>query len=149
MSLEQVTHPYDLDEELPLLEQLLSGAIPNYQLEKRFLRGDGSTVWVMYNASTVHDSAGRLLYGIAQVQDITRRKHSEDSLAKRGRPSWSSARPSWSAPTPTCRSSRTSPRTTSRSRCAWCRATCSCWRAATAGSSTRMPTSSSRSRLTG
>ena len=51
---------------------LLSGEIPNYQLEKRFLRGDGETVWVMHNASTVHDSAGRLLYGIAQVQDITR-----------------------------------------------------------------------------
>ena len=81
VTLDQITHPYDLDKEQPLLEQLLSGEIPNYQLEKRFLRGDGSTVWVMYNASTVHDSAGRLLYGIAQVQDITRRKNSEDRLA--------------------------------------------------------------------
>ena len=81
MTLEQVTHPGDLDVEQPLLEQLLSGEIPNYQLEKRFLRGDGKTVWVMYNASTVHDSAGRLLYGIAQVQDITRRKNTEDRLA--------------------------------------------------------------------
>jgi PAS domain S-box-containing protein len=82
MTIDQITHPYDLDEELPLLERLLRGEIPNYQLEKRFLRGDGSTVWVMYNASTVHDSSGRLLYGIAQVQDITRRKNSEDRLAK-------------------------------------------------------------------
>ena len=81
MTTEQVTHPDDLDTEQPLLEQLLSGEIPNYQLEKRFLRGDGKTVWVMYNASTVHDSAGRLLYGIAQVQDITRRKNTEDRLA--------------------------------------------------------------------
>jgi PAS domain S-box-containing protein len=81
VTLDQITHPYDLDEEQPLLERLLSGEIPNYQLEKRFLRGDGSTVWVMYNASTVHDSSGRLLYGIAQVQDITRRKNSEDRLA--------------------------------------------------------------------
>jgi light-regulated signal transduction histidine kinase (bacteriophytochrome) len=30
----------------------------------------------------VHDSSGRLLYGIAQVQDITRRKRTEDRLAK-------------------------------------------------------------------
>ena len=81
ITLDQITHPYDLDEELPLLERLLSGEIPNYQLEKRFLRSDGSTVWVLYNASTVHDSSGRLLYGIAQVQDITRRKNSEDRLA--------------------------------------------------------------------
>jgi PAS domain S-box-containing protein len=82
MTLEQVTHPYDLDAEQPLLDRLLSGEIPNYQLEKRFLRGDGKTVWVMYNASTVHDSSGRLLYGIAQVQDITRRKETEDRLAR-------------------------------------------------------------------
>ena len=81
VTLEQISHPYDLDTEQPLLDRLLSGEIPNYQLEKRFLRGDGSTVWVVYNASTVHDSSGRLLYGIAQVQDITRRKHSEDRLA--------------------------------------------------------------------
>ena len=81
-TLEQVTHPYDLDVEQPLLDRLLSGEIPNYQLEKRFLRGDGKTVWVMYNASTVHDSSGRLLYGIAQVQDITRRKETEDRLAR-------------------------------------------------------------------
>ena len=81
MSVDRVTHPADLDEEEPLLERLLTGEIPNYQLEKRFLRGDGSTVWVLYNASTVHDSSGRLLYGIAQVQDITRRKNSEDRLS--------------------------------------------------------------------
>ncbi len=80
VTLDQITHPYDLDEELPLLQRLLDGEIPNYKLEKRFLRSDGSTVWVLYNASTVHDSAGRLLYGIAQVQDITRRKTSEDRL---------------------------------------------------------------------
>ncbi len=79
-NVDQITHPSDLAEELPLLERLLSGEIPNYQLEKRFLRSDGSTVWVLYNASTVHDSSGRLLYGIAQVQDITRRKNSEDRL---------------------------------------------------------------------
>jgi light-regulated signal transduction histidine kinase (bacteriophytochrome) len=36
----------------------------------------------MHNASTVHDSSGRQLYGIAQVQDITRRKTSEERLAK-------------------------------------------------------------------
>jgi PAS domain S-box-containing protein len=81
MTVEQITHPYDLDVEQPLLDQLLRGEIPNYQLEKRFLRGDAATVWVLHNASTVHDSSGRLLYGIAQVQDITRRKRTEDRLA--------------------------------------------------------------------
>jgi PAS domain S-box-containing protein len=81
MSLEEITHPHDADLERPLYDQLMSAEIPNYQLEKRYLRGDGGTVWVMHNASIAHDSSGRLLYGIAQVQDITRRKQTEDRLA--------------------------------------------------------------------
>jgi PAS domain S-box-containing protein len=81
ISLDEITHPDDADTERPLVERLLSGEIPNYQLEKRYLRRDGATVWVMHNASIAHDSSGRLLYGIAQVQDITRRKETEDRLA--------------------------------------------------------------------
>ena len=81
MTLAEITHPDDADTERPLADQLLSGAIPNYQLEKRYMRADGATVWVMHNASIAHDSSGRLLYGIAQVQDITRRKETEDRLA--------------------------------------------------------------------
>jgi light-regulated signal transduction histidine kinase (bacteriophytochrome) len=36
----------------------------------------------MHNVSTVHDSSGRLLYGIAQVQEITERKRAEEGLAR-------------------------------------------------------------------
>jgi light-regulated signal transduction histidine kinase (bacteriophytochrome) len=36
----------------------------------------------MHNVSTVHDAAGRMLYGIAQVQDITERKRAEEGLAR-------------------------------------------------------------------
>jgi light-regulated signal transduction histidine kinase (bacteriophytochrome) len=36
----------------------------------------------MHNVSTVHDASGRLLYGIAQVQDITERKRAEEGLAQ-------------------------------------------------------------------
>jgi light-regulated signal transduction histidine kinase (bacteriophytochrome) len=81
MTLDEITHPEDAETERPLADQLLSGEVPNYQLEKRYLRRDGATVWVMHNASIAHDSGGRLLYGIAQVQDITRRKETEDRLA--------------------------------------------------------------------
>ena len=81
-SLHAITHPYDHEREFTLAEDLLSGETPNYQLEKRYLRSDGGVVWVMHNASTVHDSSGRLLYGIAQVQDITERKRAEEGLAR-------------------------------------------------------------------
>jgi hypothetical protein len=41
MRLEEITHPADADAERPG-DGLLSGQIPNYQLEKRYLRGDGA-----------------------------------------------------------------------------------------------------------
>jgi PAS domain S-box-containing protein len=82
LTLEEITHPADADVERPLADRLLSGEVPNYQIEKRYVRGDGGIVWVMHNASIAHDSSGRLLYGIAQIQDITRRKQTEDRLAR-------------------------------------------------------------------
>lgn len=81
MDLHNITNPEDLERELPLTEQLLAGEIPNYSIEKRYLRPDGSEVWVTHSASTVYDSLGKLLYGVAQVEDITKRKLAEESLA--------------------------------------------------------------------
>jgi PAS domain S-box-containing protein len=81
MALEEITYPADLDSERPLAEKLLAGEVTNYQIEKRYVRKDGSLVWVMHNASTVHDSSDKLLYGIAQIEDISERKQAEESLA--------------------------------------------------------------------
>ena len=72
-NLDAITHPLDLEKESPLAERLLAGEIPNYRLEKRYLRQDGSLVWTMQNVSTVYDSFGKLLY-------ITERKHAEKQL---------------------------------------------------------------------
>jgi len=81
-SLHAITHPLDQEEEVAFTEDLLAGRIPNYQIEKRFVRRDGRPVWVMHNVSIVHDAADRALYGIAQVQDITERKRAEEGLAR-------------------------------------------------------------------
>jgi len=82
IDLSSLTHPDDREREQPLIQKLLAGGIPHYHLEQRYLRADGSPVWVMLNASTVHNSRGKLLYGIAQVQDISERKQAEESLAR-------------------------------------------------------------------
>jgi PAS domain S-box-containing protein len=80
-TLERLTHPDDLEEERKLLSRLRAGEISSYSLEKRYLRPDGSTVWVMHNASTVYNPAGRMLYVIAQVEDISDRKAAQESLS--------------------------------------------------------------------
>jgi PAS domain S-box-containing protein len=79
-NLDAITHPLDLEEEASLVERLMAGAIPNYRIEKRYLRQDGRQVWAMHNVSTVYDSFGKLLYGVAQVEDITERKQAEKKL---------------------------------------------------------------------
>jgi PAS domain S-box-containing protein len=82
MTLDEITHPDDVGDERRRARELLAGEIPNYRIEKRYLRKDGSAVWVAHNASTVHDAAGKLLYGIAQVEDITERKRAEECLSR-------------------------------------------------------------------
>jgi PAS domain S-box-containing protein len=71
---ERITHPADKGENKELFGQLLAGTIPSFQLEKRYLRADGRTVWGMLNVSLVRDDQGEPLYAIAQVQDVTERK---------------------------------------------------------------------------
>jgi PAS domain S-box-containing protein len=79
---QEITHPDDLQGDLNLAGLLGAGKIPSYQLEKRYLRGDGGIVWANLTGSSVRDSEGRLLYFIAVVEDISERKAAEDALRR-------------------------------------------------------------------
>ncbi|MDP1795184.1 MAG: PAS domain S-box protein [Acidimicrobiales bacterium] len=48
--------------------------------ERRYLRPDGTTVWVMAHVSLVRDDAGAPLYCLGEFQDLTERKLSEAGL---------------------------------------------------------------------
>ena len=71
-----ITHPDDLELDLALQTRLLAGELERYELEKRYIRKDGTGV-VLLSASLVRGEDGRPLYGIGQVQDITARKQLE------------------------------------------------------------------------
>ena len=43
---EKITHPDDIDEDLHKLAQLRAGEINMYTMDKRYIRPDGSLVWV-------------------------------------------------------------------------------------------------------
>ena len=77
-----ITHPADLEADLDFVRQVLSGVIRHYHLEKRYIHKDGHIVWIHLSASLVRDSGGVPLYFVAQIQDITPRKHAEDALRK-------------------------------------------------------------------
>jgi PAS domain S-box-containing protein len=75
-----ITHPDDLPENLRLMKNLVSGAVPSFFIEKRYVRKDGSTVWVRNSVSTTRDSQGRPMHMVALVEDITERKRADQHL---------------------------------------------------------------------
>ncbi|MBV9339740.1 MAG: PAS domain S-box protein, partial [Acidobacteria bacterium] len=77
---QDVTHPDDLEADLEFVRQMLAGEIPTYQMEKRYLHKEGHIVWALLSVSLVRDESGRDLYFIAQIQNITQRKHAEEAL---------------------------------------------------------------------
>ncbi len=77
-----ITHPEDLGADLDLVEQVISGSVPSYQIEKRYLRPDGSAVWTLLSVSLVRDADDRPLHFVSQTQDITAAKQAEDELRR-------------------------------------------------------------------
>jgi PAS domain S-box-containing protein len=80
MAFQDITHPDDLNVDVREVSHLLAGDIHSYQLEKRYLHKDGNVLWVILSVSLVRDTAGRPLYSVVQIEDITARKRFEEEL---------------------------------------------------------------------
>jgi len=77
---QDITYPPDLSGDLELVQKALAGAISTYSLEKRYVRKDGSLVWVDLTVSLVRDAVGSPLYFISLIQDISSRRQAEERL---------------------------------------------------------------------
>ncbi len=77
-----ITHPDDIEKTRIKVEQLLSGKIPNYTLEKRFIRKDKKVIWVNISATVIRDKKENVMYGIGLVEDITVRKKVQEELKR-------------------------------------------------------------------
>lgn len=74
------THPYDLEKNQKLQQQLIAGEIPSYELEKRFIKKDGTIVLGILRTSIMRDGDGNPHSFLEQVLDITERKKAEEGL---------------------------------------------------------------------
>jgi len=74
---QEITHPDDIQQDLTLVAELIGGHRKNYSMEKRYLRKDGSPVWVNLSVAILRDALGAPLHLIAVILDITTRKQSE------------------------------------------------------------------------
>src|SRR5215204_1818661 len=75
---QQITHPDDLERDLAQMRRLLADELRTYTIEKRYLRRDGSLVWVNLTVSLVRNASGEPIYFIAAVEDISGRKKAQE-----------------------------------------------------------------------
>ncbi len=76
----QISHPDDLDVINRERPRLYSGEVEAVRIEKRYVRKDGSIVWVKFTMTVERDAAGKPLYEIGVYDDITAQRDAEDRL---------------------------------------------------------------------
>ena len=80
MTFQEITHPDDLETDLEQAQRLLAGEINTYSMEKRYIKKDGSIVWINLTGSLVREPSGEPAYFIGVIEDITERKKAEEAL---------------------------------------------------------------------
>lgn len=77
LDFQTITHPEDLAKDVDLANRVLSGEIPGYQMEKRYLRKDGSLVWVLLHVGRIEATAEMPVSFVSVIEDISARKAAE------------------------------------------------------------------------
>ena len=82
MDFRELIYPDDRGRMLDLQARLIAGEIPSFFLEKRYVRPDGSVVWVRVTGTLRRDVDGRPIHFVRLVEDINDRKRAETELAQ-------------------------------------------------------------------
>jgi len=80
LTFQDLTYYEDLGLNLDLLRSLLAGEIPNYRMEKRYIRPNGEVFWADLTVSPHLDSQGKPITLISIVLDITAQKEAQERL---------------------------------------------------------------------
>jgi len=75
-----ITHVEDREADRMQVFRMIRGETNLYENEIRYVRKDGSVVWVHVTATAVRDSVGRFLCTANVIQDITQHKLAEEKL---------------------------------------------------------------------
>ena len=77
---QEITYPYDLEADLENVRMMLLNEIQSYAMHKRYMRKDGSFVWINLTVSLVRTSSGEPAYFISVIEDISDHKKLEEQL---------------------------------------------------------------------
>ncbi len=71
------TYPEDLQQDLDNMALLTAGKIPGFQMEKRYIRPDGSLVWIKMTVAPIDIDGTEHPHHLCMIEEITERKRFE------------------------------------------------------------------------
>lgn len=80
LTFQDITHPDDLSADLEQVQRMLAREIDTYSMQKRYLRKDGSQVWINLTVALVWTADGAPGYFVSVIEDIDARKKAESAL---------------------------------------------------------------------
>jgi diguanylate cyclase (GGDEF)-like protein/PAS domain S-box-containing protein len=80
LTVKDVSHPDDAHVSDEIRDKLRRGEIDSFKLEKRYVRKDGSQVWVALAVAARRDDAGHRMYDVSVVEDINARRVAEERV---------------------------------------------------------------------
>lgn len=81
MTFHDITHVDDLDKDIALVNELISGQRDGYQIEKRYYHKSGRLVHIILAVTVVKKINGELSHFISQILDISPRINAEKKLS--------------------------------------------------------------------
>jgi PAS domain S-box-containing protein len=82
MRFQSITHPDDMQACLANVASLIEGNARLCSWEKRYLRPDGSIVWVSLTVMPMWDAGERPRFHLTMAEDVTERKRAEEALKR-------------------------------------------------------------------
>lgn len=80
LTVRQISHPDDVSVADKDVSRLRSGEIESLSIEKRYLRKDGTPIWVRITIASKRGPDGRVLYDISIVENISDRRKAEERV---------------------------------------------------------------------
>jgi PAS domain S-box-containing protein len=80
LRMQDITHPQDLPRNAEQFRALVQGESSGFEVEKRYVRPDGSVVWVHNDVALVRDPEGRPQSTVATTVDISANRAAEEAL---------------------------------------------------------------------
>ena len=77
-----LTHPDDLAADNAQFQRMVDGVIDNYEIGKRFIRKDGTVIFMHLSCACCRNQDGTLRFTIGSLLDITDRKRAEEEKEK-------------------------------------------------------------------